>query len=306
MQNHSIHKSESGFTLIEMLIVIAIIGILASVAIPQYNQYKIRGYDAQTKQALKNMHLLCNAYWLDTSTLRGCDLSKIKEAAYGFNQNADVVATLPPSPQESFCASAKHNDSSNTFSIDSAALISSGSTCAGSSVTVQTASAGGSVKTAPVREPLKLENWECAGDGSAPYTYGPYTQINSPGNKLDGWCVRVRTLPGEQPWYYFIDPDGPPYNYADKVHRSHSYPNGWLEAVVQYSNEGNEIIALDHPGGLSEKASFYTATIANQGKKLAEVDDSREVTFSEWNSKSFPERKELTREARKLLSESSE
>ena len=58
--------------------------------------------------------------------------------------------------------------------------------------------------------------------------------------------------------------------------------------------------------GLSEKASFYTATIANQGKKLAEVDDSREVTFSEWNSKSFEERKELTREARKLLSESSE
>ena len=82
---HPANKSESGFTLIEMLIVIAIIGILASVAIPQYNQYKIRGYDAQTKQALKNMHLLCNAYWLDTSALRGCDLSKIKEQTYGFN-----------------------------------------------------------------------------------------------------------------------------------------------------------------------------------------------------------------------------
>ena len=78
-----------------MLIVIAIIGILASVAIPQYSQYKIRGYDAQTKQALKNMHLLCNAYWLDTSALQGCDLPKIKEPTYGLNQNADVVATLP-------------------------------------------------------------------------------------------------------------------------------------------------------------------------------------------------------------------
>ena len=95
MQKHPTHKSESGFTLIEMLIVIAIIGILASVAIPQYSQYKIRGYDAQTKQALKNMHLLCNAYWLDTSALQGCDLPKIEEPTYGFNQNADVVATLP-------------------------------------------------------------------------------------------------------------------------------------------------------------------------------------------------------------------
>ena len=78
MQKHPTNKSESGFTLIEMLIVIAIIGILASVAIPQYSQYKIRGYDAQTKQALKNMHLLCNAYWLDTSALQGCDLQKLK------------------------------------------------------------------------------------------------------------------------------------------------------------------------------------------------------------------------------------
>ena len=130
------------------------------------------------------MHLLCNVYWLDTSALQGCDLSKIKGPTYGFNQNADVAATLPPSPLDNFCASAKHNDSPNTFSIDSAALISSGSDCSGDGRSAQTASAPVSFSTytaAYATEQCKEAN-EIAGREDAK---GGFAVVDPEGNVID-------------------------------------------------------------------------------------------------------------------------
>ena len=132
MQKHPTHKNASGFTLLEMLIAIAIIGILAVVAIPKYNQYKIRGYDAHSKQALRDMHMLCKAYWLDSDPLQECKVPIIKKATYGFNQNPEVVPNLPSPTADNFCASAKHNESPNTYSIDRASEINAGEKCAGS------------------------------------------------------------------------------------------------------------------------------------------------------------------------------
>ncbi len=58
-------KDEKGFTLIELMIVIAIIGILAAIAIPQFSAYRNRAYNAGALSDLKNAITAQEAYYVD-------------------------------------------------------------------------------------------------------------------------------------------------------------------------------------------------------------------------------------------------
>ena len=110
----SIKRKEKGFTLIELMIVVAIIGILAAIAIPQFAKYRVKAYNSAAESDLRNIMTAEEATYADTqkyvndagaqgagggvttlpSQLVGAKLSKNVTARINTDANGSVYAAF--------------------------------------------------------------------------------------------------------------------------------------------------------------------------------------------------------------------
>jgi type IV pilus assembly protein PilA len=108
-------KDQKGFTLIELMIVIAIIGILAAIAIPQFSAYRKRSYNSAAQSDLRNAATAQEAYFVDEETYTSTITNLV--GTYGLFTSEKVTFYSVAGDVTSYIMRSYHSSGDKTYRI---------------------------------------------------------------------------------------------------------------------------------------------------------------------------------------------
>ncbi|BFL70427.1 type IV pilin protein [Moraxella osloensis] len=87
-----------GFTLIELMVTVAMVAILASIAIPSYRQYAIRNAESQAQAKMKQLEIELNRWRATSLTYKGFFPKKIANdgtVSYSYDETDNKTIYVP-------------------------------------------------------------------------------------------------------------------------------------------------------------------------------------------------------------------
>jgi prepilin-type N-terminal cleavage/methylation domain-containing protein len=113
----SAQKSSAGFTLLELLIVIAVLGILAAIAIQNVALYRARSVDASMRSDLRNAAMAMESYYGEFLAYPSTDAALLLN---GYRRTTGVTLTINlTTPSTYTLTAARPSGSQASFTFDS-------------------------------------------------------------------------------------------------------------------------------------------------------------------------------------------